>query len=259
MIKVFLLLIAFVLWIPAFGANAQTVISSAESPVIMTPVVDPDTSEGREQPQDPEPTRKTPTELDDLRPEQVYDFCKRSSDAPVYTNDLPSWRFGPWLPDGEWTVGTAILSETIRYDFGKKKAGVFEGAGIGASFRFYRDIETLGKVKKYKEDGTPVYEDGMEPKKLRLHQIHEKCRSATLKSSTKATIATPMFSITPSIFASKPVKDQEFRVEPALMLGFFQDLINVGVGFNLTGEDGDVGDVFLLFSLGAGFNFGGSD
>ena len=41
------------------------------------------------------------------------------------------------------------------------------------------------------------------------------------------------------------------------MLGFFQDLINVGVGFNLSGQDGDVGDVFLLFSLGAGFNFGG--
>jgi hypothetical protein len=39
------------------------------------------------------------------------------------------------------------------------------------------------------------------------------------------------------------------------MLGFFDDIINIGTGFNLTGNNGEVGDVFLLMSLGAGFNW----
>ena len=182
--------------------------------------------------------------------------CRRGNDHAVYTSDLPSWRFGEnpenakgkygggllnFLPNGEWSVGTAVLSETIRYDFAKKKAAVFGGAGVGASFRFYTDVESV--------DGT---------ESLPLHKIKSECRASTAGNATAKTIASPLFSITPTVFASKPLKDQEFRVEPAIMLGFFQDLINVGAGFNLTGDDGDVGDVFFLFSLGFGFNFGGS-
>ena len=192
--------------------------------------------------------KKVDTSVTVILSDNVLESCKRDDNLAVYTNDLPSWRFGKdsspglgWLPDGEWTVGTAILSETIKYDFGKKKAAFLEGAGVGASFRFYTDIESVDRTES-----------------LPLHKIKSECRATSLQNSDVNTIATPMFSITPTIFASKPLKDQEFRVEPAIMLGFFQDLINVGAGFNLTGDDGDVGDVFLLFSVGFGFNFGGS-
>lgn len=277
--KILFLVIAWFLLLPVFFANAQIVITSDEMPMTdeapMTVVPAPGTATeidkiktSTESPiSEVDNEKKTSSkaetsENEKLKPEEIYEYCKRSSEAPEYTNDLPSWRMGGILPDGEWSVGTAILSSVIKYDFAKKKAGVFDGAGVGASFRFYRDVKTLGERENpgKKDRGKPSdFVKGKVPKVLRLSQIHEKCRAASFRLATEKTIATPMISITPALFATKPVKDQEFRVEPAILLGFFQDLINVGAGFNLTGEDGDVGDVFLMFSIGAGFNWGGSD
>ena len=140
---------------------------------------------------------------------------------------------------GEWTVGLAALAQAIKYDFGKKKAGFNSGLGAGASFRFYRDVYAPGQGE------------------VRISRIKGECRATTfqLREDTDLPDAAPAFSITPVIFASQIVGEDNLRVEPALMLGFWEDIINVGAGFNLTGKDGEVGDVFLLLSIGVGFNF----
>ena len=162
----------------------------------------------------------------------------------VEPGDLPFFR-NEWsgFTTGEWTVGLAALAQIIKYDFAKKKAGFNNGLGAGASFRFYRDVRVPLRISK--------------TGKVPISRVNSGCRASTfrLRDDTDLPDAAPVFSVTPVIFASQIIGEDNLRVEPAVMLGFFEDLINVGAGFNLSGKDGDVGDVFLLFSVGAGFNF----
>ena len=133
--------------------------------------------------------------------------------------------------------GTAIQAQAIRYDFAKKQAGFNNGLGAGASFRYYRDV-SIGSEKN-----VPV------------SRIKQECRASTFRLKNENTVAAPLFSITPMIFASKLDDTSDLIVQPALMLGFFEDILNVGAGFNLTGRQGEVGNIFLLMSLGMGFQF----
>ena len=161
----------------------------------------------------------------------------------VDAGDLPWARFnntpGSGFFQGEFTVGLAAQAQVIKYDFAKKRAGFNEGLGAGAAIRFYKDIRVPGK--------------GYVP----ISRVKTDCRATTFRSRSDTGVpdAAPLFSITPMIFASQLTNESSLRVEPALMLGIFEDIFNVGVGFNLTGEQGDVGDVFLLLAVGAGFNF----
>lgn len=158
------------------------------------------------------------------------------NDGPGYSGDFPgTHKFG-----GEWTVGLAAQIQALKYDFATKKAGFNSGVGAGVSFRFYQDVDVPGQSKK-----------------VPISKIRTECRMSTWKSKEEAWLpnATPLFSVTPVIYASQLTSEQDLAVEPAIMLGFFDDIINVGTGFNLTGENGEVGDVFLLMSLGGGFNW----
>ncbi len=174
----------------------------------------------------------------------LYSRCVKTKQGDHYAIEAGDL---PWLRNemsdltrGEWTVGLAALAQAIKYDFAKKKAGFNNSVGAGASFRFYRDVYVPG-----------------EQEKVPISRIRTECRVKTFQLRDDADLpeAGPTFSITPVIFASQLPKEGELRVEPAIMLGFFEDIVNIGGGFNLTGEDGDVGDVFLLFSIGVGFNW----
>jgi hypothetical protein len=163
----------------------------------------------------------------------IADRCVLPEGSSVLTGDLNSLRTG----SGEWSVGTAVQAQAIRYDFAKKQAGFNNGLGAGASFRYYRDVD-IGSEKN-----VPV------------SRIKQDCRASTFRLKNENTVAAPLFSITPTIFVSKLDDTSDLIVQPALMLGFFEDILNVGVGFNLTGRQGEVGNVFLLMSLGMGFQF----
>ncbi|WP_447962459.1 hypothetical protein [Nitrospira sp. Ecomares 2.1] len=171
-------------------------------------------------------------EDDDVDRKANYEI--EPGDLPWTRNDLSN------LTRGEWTVGLAALAQAIKYDFAKKKAGFNNGLGAGVSFRFYRDVYVPGQAKK-----------------VPISRIRSDCRARTfqLRDETDIPDAAPVFSVTPTIFASQIVGEDNLKVEPAIMLGFFEDIINVGAGFNLSGKNGEVGDVFLLLSIGAGFNW----
>ena len=142
--------------------------------------------------------------------------------------------------NGEWTVGLAVQAQALKYDFATKKAGVNSGLGAGASFRFYQDVDFPGRGDK-----------------VPISKIRAECRMSTWKTQQETWLpkATPLFSITPVIYATQLTGEDDLKVESAIMFGVFDDIINAGVGFNLTGKDGEVGDVFLLMSIGAGFNW----
>ena len=69
----------------------------------------------------------------------------------------------------------------------------------------------------------------------------------------KKKLASALFSITPTLYASKQADDANIAVQPALLVGFFDDIISVGPGFTLSGPQ--TGKVFLVFSVGYGFKF----
>lgn len=161
-----------------------------------------------------------------------------------------------------WSVGTAVSTQVVKYTFGTKKASMNTGVGAGVAFRYYGDspigdseeAKNLGfteadlkKLNKYKKD------DGQY--KLPVYKVSPECRATTgdWGKERTAKVASSIVSITPTVYASKLDNQTDLSVQPALLIGFFDDIINIGPGFNLTGQD--KGKVFLLLSLGYGFKF----
>ncbi len=162
----------------------------------------------------------------------VFDRCILPPESSILTGDFNNVRiFG-----GEWSVGTAIQAQTIRYDLATKKAGFNTGLGAGASFRYYTDVKTPSGA-------------------IPVSRIKQECRASTFRLKNADTIAAPLFSITPTLFASKLDDTSNLIVQPAIMVGFFEDILNIGAGFNLTGKPGEMGHIFLLMSVGMGFQF----
>lgn len=144
---------------------------------------------------------------------------------------------------GQWSVGPAVSTQLIKYDFGKKRAGVNTALGAGASFRFYQPI--IIEDINSNPVGKPVY----------ISDVKQACRQTSFGKNTKGYLAAPLLSITPTLYVSEPVDQDDLSVQPAILLGFLEDILSVGVGFNLTGPSGEKGNVFMLMSIGAGFNW----
>jgi len=136
------------------------------------------------------------------------------------------------------SIGPAVSTQLLTYDLASKKSAVNTGLGAGVSLRFYSD-SSVGDLK--------------------LKDVKTDCRATTVDAAfgsqdpTKPKIAMPVFSLTPMLYASKLQASSDMSVQPAIQLGFLADLVNIGVGFNLTGPN--TGHVLLLLSLGYGFKF----
>jgi hypothetical protein len=155
--------------------------------------------------------------------------CLRPLDSPTYIGDLGD----------RWSVSPSASVQIIKYDLATKKASLNKSLGAGASFHFYKDSDL-----------------DMNGRQLRIKDIKPECRATTFSAKDvhedpeNGKIAYSLFSITPTLYGSQD-QGADFSVQPAVLVGAFRDLINVGAGFNLTGPE--KGHVFLLFSIGAGF------
>ncbi|WP_454061075.1 hypothetical protein [Candidatus Nitrospira salsa] len=242
--------------------------------------------------------------LAEIPPSANMDWVDVCVDRSLHLNgDIQSFKTGGF---GQWSVGPSVSTQLIIYDFGKKKAGVNQALGVGASFRFYRPItikdangnpmdflstpsapqavtipftEDEYEVKQDRlaalENKTSPsaqdlldiaslttaltsYEDAIkkiEKSRVYISQIKQECRQTSFGRDTNGYLSAPMFSITPTLFASEPIDQNDVAIQPALLFGFFEDILNIGVGFNLTGPAGQKGNVFLLMGIGAGFDF----
>lgn len=144
------------------------------------------------------------------------------------------------------SVGPTITTQLIRYNFATEKASInAKGIGVGAAFRFYNSNDMAAAPGSTVKD---------------IRRIRPKCRAntlATFEGDAAQYKASSWLSISPTIFASvdevQGSAASEVSVQPALMIGFLRDLINVGVGWNLAGPNR--GQVFLLMGIGTGFRF----
>lgn len=170
---------------------------------------------------------------------------KELSAEPVAAGD-----FGDYI-----SFGPTVAAKAFNYDLASKRVAFNAGVGAGLSMRIYDTVRFKGKSAMPAKEGRPAT-DRVLPEKFGISQIRKKCRAETydlawLKPDNQR--VAPLISISPMIFASKSDRDNEIQVQPALTVGFLGELINVGAGFNLSGQD--KGHVFILLSLGYGFKF----
>ena len=144
------------------------------------------------------------------------------------------------------SVGPTVSTQLVRYNFATEKASInAKGLGIGAAFRFYNSNDMAAAPGSIVKD---------------IRRIRPKCRAntlATFEGDSAQYKASSWLSLSPIIFASvdevQGSAASEVSVQPAIMVGFLRDLINVGVGWNLAGPNR--GQAFLLMGIGTGFKF----
>ncbi|MCS6287807.1 MAG: hypothetical protein H8K10_02385 [Nitrospira sp.] len=167
-----------------------------------------------------------------------------------------------------WSVGVTASIQAVKYTFGTKQASSAASTGAGVAFRYYgksplgtedaakelgfrkADLEALEKL-----EGGKFYDQTTGNYSLPINKISTTCRATTSDIGKDRTekLASSIFSLTPTVFYVKQASENDISLQPALLIGFFDDIVSVGPGFNLTGPE--KGKVFLVLSLGYGFKF----
>ncbi len=173
-----------------------------------------------------------------------------------------------------WSVGFTASTQAVKYTFGTKQASSAVSTGAGFAIRYYGkspignaeaakdigfrqyDLDAIKKLdggKYYRKD--PDGEEANDKYYLPLYMVSAACRATTSDIGKDRTdkLASSIFSIIPTVFYAKQANESDLSLQPALLLGFFDDILSIGPGFNLTGPE--KGKVFLVLSLGYGFKF----
>lgn len=167
-----------------------------------------------------------------------------------------------------WSVGLATSIQAVKYTFGTKQASSAASAGAGVAFRYYGKSD-LGTKEAAKDlgftdadlkaiealDKGTYYDRESGMYSLPINKVSTACRATTSDIGKDRTdkLASSLVSLTPTVFYVKQSNESEISLQPAILLGFFDDIISIGPGFNLTGAE--KGKVFLVLSLGYGFKF----
>ncbi|TLY30299.1 MAG: hypothetical protein E6K63_02265 [Nitrospirae bacterium] len=165
---------------------------------------------------------------------------------------------GSWFQN--WSTGVTVSAQAIKYTFGTKKASSNTSAGAGIAFRYYGN-SPIGDEQEAKrlgftdQDLQRMDKDKRGMYTLPIYKIKPECRATTSDIGRERTkkLAGSIFSITPTVYYSKQENVDDLSIQPALLVGFLDDIISVGPGFNLTGPE--KGKVFMVLSLGYGFKF----
>lgn len=167
-----------------------------------------------------------------------------------------------------WSVGMTTAVQAVKYTFKTKQASTAASAGGGIAFRYYGKSEigteeaaknlgfTDDDLKAIKSlDKGSYYNRDSGTYSLPVNKISTACRATTSDIGKDRTekLASSIFSITPTVFGSKQSNEGDISFQPALLVGFLDDIISIGPGYNLTGPE--KGKVFMVVSVGYGFKF----
>lgn len=164
------------------------------------------------------------------------------------------------LIDKHWGVAANATAQLIRYNLTKGRASLSApGLGLGVSFRYYGNTD-MRAMPKPNPDGTYEsldYSKGEEEinknRELRRIKQNNECIANSWNDNINQKAAIHSFSLNPTLFVAKEENESKLALQPAFLVGFFRELLTVGVGVNLTGRDR--GDVFLVLGIGSNFNF----
>lgn len=125
-----------------------------------------------------------------------------------------------------WSVGSKATASFFRYNLASEKASFNERTlGVGLSLRYYTDSQLSNA-------GQTSIQDVPKACRARTEDLLDFARSKS--DGTLAKVGS-WFSISPTLFVSKAETEGDVAIQPAIVVGFFNDIISIGTAYNLTG------------------------
>lgn len=173
-----------------------------------------------------------------------------------------------WL--GNWAAGPTLSYSLVQYNLADKKSSLnATAAGAGISFRYYSDAqlanfgESIGRPRysltqeglqggELTENTPPPGENQKWAESTQLTDVPSGCRATTYEFGAEEKIHS-WVSISPTIYAFQEKNADNFAVQFAVNLGFFDDIFTIGAGWNLSGDN--AGEWFILAGPSIGFGF----
>lgn len=173
-----------------------------------------------------------------------------------------------WL--GNWAAGPTLSYSLVQYNLADKKSSLnATAAGAGISFRYYSDAqlanfgESIGRPRysltqeglqgaELTENTPPPGEKQKWAEWTQLTDVPSGCRATTYEFGAEEKIHS-WVSISPTMYAFQEKNADNFAVQFAVNLGFFDDIFTIGAGWNLSGDN--AGEWFILAGPSIGFGF----
>ena len=158
-----------------------------------------------------------------------------------------------------WTVEPIVTVQMVKYTFSNHKASInAQGAGVGITFKYYPDPRMIAasaeqrEITKTQKDGTDatyIKFDGQKD----IRRIKGACRATSFDQTNK--LAGSLLSVGPVVFVSKP-DTGDTQVQLGVVVGFFENLVQIGLGMNVSPNEHL--DPFLMLGFAKGFDVSGT-
>ncbi len=141
------------------------------------------------------------------------------------------------------SVGSKATASLFRYNIATEEASFNERTlGVGLSFRVYTSSQLANAGK------------------TSIKEVPQACRARTAdlwdfsraKNGEKAKVGS-LVSFSPTLFVSKTETEGDVSIQPAIVVGFFNDILSIGTAYNLTGTG--KGQWSLLIGPSYGFQW----
>lgn len=148
---------------------------------------------------------------------------------------------------GDWfkrlSVGNIFNYSLVQYNLADKKAALnTQAAGFGVAFRYYTKNQLA-------QAGT----DDIETVPLSCRARTADLLDFNVAPNGELPKIGAAFSLAPTFYVFKDKNENDLGTQLALNLGFLNDFLTIGVGWNLSGPD--AGEWFILAGPSVGFSF----
>jgi hypothetical protein len=142
-----------------------------------------------------------------------------------------------------WSAGSKATASLFSYNITTEKAAFNERTlGVGFSFRYYTDSQLANA-------GTSSIKDVPQACRARTADLLDFSRA---KNGEEAKVGS-LVSFSPTLFVSKTETEGDVSIQPAIVVGFFNDILSIGTAYHLTGTG--KGQWSLLIGPSYGFQF----
>jgi hypothetical protein len=158
-----------------------------------------------------------------------------------------------------WTLEPIVTVQMARYTFRTHKTAInAHGAGVGLTFKYFPDSRMIAasasreEVDKVENGQTVTYEKFSGQKDIR--RIKSACRASSFDQTNK--LAASLISVGPVVYITKPDTSSDTNVQLAGIVGFFENLVQIGAGVNVSPNKRM--DPFILVGFAKGFDISGN-
>ena len=124
-----------------------------------------------------------------------------------------------------WSAGSKATASLFSYNLATEKAAFnARTLGVGLSFRYYTDSQLANA-------GKTSIKDVPQACRARTEDLLDFARN---KGTELAKVGS-WISVSPTFFVSKTETEGDVSIQPAIIVGLFNDIFSIGTAYNLTG------------------------